>query len=106
MTVTTHPLTAITVDDVATYERDGVVCLRQVLDKDWLRSLKPWVERIAVRRENIGLLPTTWNRNMVRLIPEFRRFIFESPLGEAVGRLLGSSEIRFYYDEIFAKAPN
>jgi ectoine hydroxylase-related dioxygenase (phytanoyl-CoA dioxygenase family) len=42
---------------------------------------------------------------MSRRIPEFRRLVFDSPLAEAAGRVLRSKEIRFFFDEIFAKSP-
>ena len=100
-----QPLRAITQDDIDTYARDGVVCLRRVFDPDWIESLRPIVERITVKKENFGLLPTIPNRYMTRRIPEFRRFIFESALGEACGRTLQSRQVRFFFDEIFAKAP-
>ena len=99
------PLRKITAEDAETYARDGVVCLRQVFDRDWIASLKPFVERIMIAKEDFGLLPTCSNRYMTRVIPEFRRFIFESALGEACGRTLRSREVRFFFDEIFAKAP-
>lgn len=35
--------------------------------------------------------------------PDFRAFVHESPAAEIVGRVLGADEIRFYWDQIFAK---
>ena len=34
-----EPLTPIEADDVARYERDGVVCLRGAFDPEWIESL-------------------------------------------------------------------
>ena len=36
----THPLNPITPEHIADYRRDGVVCLRQMFDADWIASLK------------------------------------------------------------------
>lgn len=36
------PLRDVTQDDVETYDRDGVVCLRNVFEKDWIDSLLPF----------------------------------------------------------------
>lgn len=99
------PLEPVTTDDVEIYERDGVVCLRRVLDQDWIESLLPVARRIVVDKEDVGLLPTLPGRYMARRIPEFRRLVFESALGEASGRILQSKEIRFFFDEFFAKEP-
>jgi hypothetical protein len=100
-----QPLRPITHEDIDTYARDGVVCLRQVFDPQWLASLLPVTMRLLVDKEDFGLLPTYPGRYMSRCIPEFRRFVFESPAAEAAGRVLQSKEVRFFFDEIFAKAP-
>ena len=105
MPLNKHPLRQINQEDIETYARDGVVCLRKVFDPEWIEPLKPLSERIIIKREDFGLLPTYHNRYMSRCIPEFRKFIFESPLAEACGKAIGSREVRFYFDELFAKPP-
>ena len=99
------PLRQISEEDRETYKRDGVVCLRKVLDRDWIDSMLPVARRLLIDHEDFGLLPTYPGRYMARTIPEFRRLIFNSALGEAAGRTLGSREVRFFFDEIFAKGP-
>ena len=102
-----HPLNPITPEDIETYRRDGVVCLRQVFDQDWVDMLLPLAKEAKADRAKFGLLPNlTQPRFMARTMPEFRRFAFESPMGEACAKVLQSREIRFYFDEIFAKPPN
>jgi hypothetical protein len=105
MPFNSSPLRPISQDDVDTYARDGVVCLRRVFDPDWLLSLLPVTMRLLVDKEDFGLLPTYPGRYMSRTIPEFRRFVFESPVAEAAARTLRSKAVRFFFDEIFAKAP-
>ncbi len=105
MPLTSSPLTPIEPNLQSTWQTDGVVCLRQVFDKDWIESIRPACRSIAVENKDFGLLPTMPGRYMSRTIEPIRRFIFESPLAEAAGRVMGSKEIRFFFDEIFAKAP-
>jgi ectoine hydroxylase-related dioxygenase (phytanoyl-CoA dioxygenase family) len=105
MGLNSRPLRPISEEDIATYARDGVVCLRQVFDPDWIRLIEPVARRITVDKEDVGLLPTAPGRYMSRLIPEFRRFVFEGPAAEAAGRVMQSKEIRFFFDEMFAKPP-
>lgn len=100
-----HPIRPVSQDEIDTYKRDGVVCLRQVFDRDWIESLLNTSRSIIVDREDHGLLPTMPGRYMARCIPEFRRFVFESPLAEVAGRVMESKEIRFFFDEFFAKPP-
>jgi hypothetical protein len=105
MTLNRSPERPVTEEDVRTYERDGVVCLRGVLSPEWIDYLLPDARRITIDKEDVGLLPTYPGRYMARRVESFRRLVFESPLAEAAGRVMGSREIRFFFDEIFAKPP-
>ena len=100
-----EPLRAINDEDRETYARDGVVCLRKVFDPDWMKSMQPTALRISVDEEDIGLIPSAPGRYMSRIIPEFRRFIFDSPMGQAAAEVIGSKTARFFFEEIFAKPP-
>ena len=97
---------AVTEEDISTYRRDGVVCLRSVFDSEWTAGLCEIAREARLDRAKFNLLPTIpIPRYLARTVPEFRRFVFDSPLGEVCGRLLQSSTIRFFFDEIFAKPP-
>ena len=105
MPLNRHPLREITQLEIDTYKRDGAVCLRQVFDKDWIDLLEPIAREVIIDKKDVGLLPTIPGRYMARCIEEYRKFVFESPLGEAAGKILESKEIRFFFDEFFAKPP-
>lgn len=100
-----QPCRPISAEEIETYERDGVVCLRGILDSHWIDSLLPVSRRIAVDKEDFGLLPTYPGRYMSRTVPEFRKFIFESPVAEAAARVMQSKQARFFFDEFFVKPP-
>lgn len=92
---------------------DGVVCLRALLDKDWVDALRAGTEHALANpgphsrdlaRErgyggrffvDVGL----WRRE------PFRSLLSESPIGAAVAALLGSREIRLYNDRLLVKEP-
>jgi len=105
MALNSRPLRPITDAERATYAKDGVVCLRQVLSADWIDLLLPPARRLVVDKEDFGLLPTIPGRYMSRTIPEFRKLIFESAMAEACAQVMGSRQVRFFFDEIFAKSP-
>ena len=105
MAFNSSPLRAITDEDRATYARDGAVCLRNVFDRDWIDSLLPIAKRLLIKNEDFGLMPHTQGTWMARKIPEFREFVFSSPMGEAAGQTMGSAWVRFYIDLFFAKPP-
>jgi ectoine hydroxylase-related dioxygenase (phytanoyl-CoA dioxygenase family) len=100
-----RPLRPISQEDIDTYEREGVVCLRRVFDRAWIDSLVSVARRLLIDKEDFGLLPSYPGRYMARRIPEFRRLVFSSPIAEAAARTMGSREARFFFDEIFAKGP-
>lgn len=105
MTFNTSPEASIETHHREDWIENGVVCVRQVFNKDWIDSIRPACRGIAVDNKDFGLLPTLPGRYMSRTIEPIRRFIFESPLAEAAGRVMGSKEIRFFFDELFAKPP-
>jgi ectoine hydroxylase-related dioxygenase (phytanoyl-CoA dioxygenase family) len=105
MLFNTVPNRAITQADKDAYARDGVVCLKNVFDPKWIESLVPMARRITIDEEDVGLLPSAPGRYMSRIIPEFRRFVFQSPMAQAAAETIGSSQARFFFDEMFAKAP-
>lgn len=102
-----QPIRPISQEDIDAYNHNGVVCLRKVFDQDWIDLLRPLAKEARLDRSKFGLLPTVGSaRYMARTMPEFRRYAFESPLGEAVGKVLQSKKIRFFFDEVFSKEPN
>lgn len=105
MAFNTHPIRSISQEDIDTYARDGVVCLRNVFDPDWAKSLEGAARQLLIDKRDFGLLPSNPGRYMARTMPEFRRFVFESPVAEAAARAMQSKEVRFFFDEIFAKKP-
>ncbi|MFK7830441.1 MAG: phytanoyl-CoA dioxygenase family protein [Congregibacter sp.] len=106
MALNKEPLRAVTQEDIDTYNRDGVVCLRQVFDPEWCEMLDPIARRVIVDKEDVGLLPTIPGRYMARCIDEYRKLVFESPVGQVAGQVMQSKEIRFFFDEFFAKPPH
>ena len=96
-----HPVTQ---DHIDTYSRDGVVCLRGMFSREWIDYLLPAAE--AAREGKLERLPGNfsdmhlWHRSEV-----FRRYVFESPAAEIVGRTMQSKEIRFFFEKIWAKEP-
>lgn len=105
MSISPQPCRPITEEEIRAYERDGVVLLRGIIDPAWFDELQPVAKRITAGKEDFGLLPTYPGRYMSRTVEEFRRFIFDSPVAEAAARVMRSKEVRFFFDEFFAKGP-
>ncbi len=103
--VNPSPLIEISQSDRDTYLQDGAVCLRNVIDPSFVSTLAETARDVIVQQREVGLLPTLPGRYLARRLPDFRQLIFQGPIGEAAGKILNSREIRFYFDEFFAKEP-
>jgi ectoine hydroxylase-related dioxygenase (phytanoyl-CoA dioxygenase family) len=105
-----HPLNPITPDDIETYRADGVVCLRNMLDQEWIARMQAAAARVIADPAGHGNLgPSHGKMTSVAFIarrdPDFRDFAALSPIAEIVGTVIGSNAIRMFHDHLFAKPP-
>lgn len=98
---------------VQDFQRDGAVCIRQLLTQDEVALLREGIEvnlaapspraKVASRPDDPGRFFEdfcNWQD-----IPQFGRFISETPLALVSGRLMGSSAVRLYHDHVLVKEP-
>lgn len=98
---------------VTDYLRDGAVCIRQLVGIDELALLRDGIEsnlarpsaraKIASRTDDPGRFFEdfcNW-----RDIPQYRRFIFESPWAWVAQRLMQSRTVRRYHDHLLVEEP-
>lgn len=103
---------SVTDDAIRSYERDGVVCLRQVFDNDWIQRMRVALDQIKAspgplwqkfRPEDPGEFFSDkfmWTHNS-----DFRDYIFESVAAELVGHLMRSLKVNIFFDQILVKEP-
>jgi ectoine hydroxylase-related dioxygenase (phytanoyl-CoA dioxygenase family) len=106
------PIRPITDEDVATYAADGVVCLRQLVDLEWLAYLRDAVEADLaapgalhndITRDGSGSFRSdtfVWAN-----IPSFRKFMTDSPAPQATAAIMGSDKVNLLFDQILSKEP-
>ena len=102
----------VTEKDIVDFESDGVVCLRRVLDGDWVDRMQGAVDRIT---ENPGPMRESYypdkpgdffsEKFMWTFDRDFRFYVFESPVAAAVGRLMRTRRLNFFYDHLLVKEP-
>jgi ectoine hydroxylase-related dioxygenase (phytanoyl-CoA dioxygenase family) len=107
------PLRPITEDEIRAYDEDGVVCIRGQFDADWtdhmLAACLSDMESPAARQLTsddktvAGRLVAA--SHMARKNDVFMDFVTNSPAAEIAARLMGLTEARFFYDQLFIKEP-
>ena len=120
----------ITPDEIAAYERDGVVCLRQVMPLAWLERMAAPIEaELAAARsadlsemaraieagggeilEDAAIETASTGRFIAgtdhwRSNADFRAFATESPLAEIAAALMRSETVHLYEDSLLVKEP-
>ncbi len=103
----------ITRSETETFDQDGVVLLRAMFSDHWIALLRSGLEthrRAPTPRARIwdrdGEGRTMfWDSMAWQDVPQYRRFVFQSPAAEIAGRLLGSESVRFFFDAVFVRSP-
>ena len=103
----------ITEEDRNTYERDGVVCIRDAFSPHGLRFgqmlwRKPSPHRGPHAEDYVGRGGSGRFFGDIELsprLPKFLRFVRESPAAEIAGRIMGASRVNFCYDQLLVKDP-
>lgn len=98
---------------IETYQRDGVVCLRDVFDTSWLKMLAVGVEKNFQDPGPFNTVYTDQNSpggfyddycNWTR-IDEYRDFVMNSPAGEIAANLMKSNFAKIYHEHVLVKEP-
>lgn len=101
---------AISEQEIGRYSEDGAICLRGVIDTDWLASLRDATERAL----HGGLMDMSKKGQSGKFVgdlnvwskdPDFRTFAFEGPSWQIAHILMGSSAVRLFSDQLFVKEP-
>lgn len=111
-------LRSVTQDEIDTFWRDGVVCLRAIMPPGWLDLLAEGVERYLHSQDAFSLTafgdtdPSRPRKGHFyggtdhwKTDDACRRFACLSPLPEIAGHLLRASRINLYEDSILVKEP-
>lgn len=108
-----HPANPVTDKDVADFERDGVVCLRGMFDASWCSLLHDAALEVMasgkgrVREPELGPGKGRFYSNVYLsdMDARFRKLRDESPAAEIAAGLMQADTVRFFYDQLFIKAP-
>ena len=110
-----NPLGGPPLEAIETYERDGVVSLRQVFDTKWIQLLAEGME-IAInegyQRDTAFNIATPgepgfffYDTFMWQRIEHFKKFIFNSNVSDVAATIMRSKGLIFYFDFMLVKEP-
>ncbi|MDG1846135.1 MAG: phytanoyl-CoA dioxygenase family protein [Acidimicrobiales bacterium] len=105
-----NPLDLIGSEDLEQFRSDGVILVRNALHSEWLLLLEIGLQRVMnnssqekhmfFKGEEGEFIETIRNFDV---IPEIRRFAYDSPIADLIGKLVGSNNLWLYSDEFFIK---
>src|SRR5437016_4473462 len=107
-----HMSTVMSEKDIQTFEQDGVLCLRGVLDGEW-------VERMREALDHLLKTPTQWSSKpgdaghvgvldsyMYLYNEDFRDLALKSPLGRLAAECMRSQHAAVLWDFFLIKEPH
>ena len=103
----------VSADDVAAYERDGVVCLRGLFDGRWVECARQAMDRIIADPTEEGLLINPqgtagrFERDLFLWMADdgFRDLALDSPVGEIAAACMKSRRVNLLLDMMLTKEP-
>ncbi len=104
---------ALTSDEIASYQRDGVVMLTEMFDGDWIELLQAGLATNCQKPTNRARVwdrdaeghTMFWDSQAWQNIEQYRRFVFNSPAAQIAGHLMNATTINFFFDAVFVRSP-
>lgn len=100
-----RPLRPIEDEEIAAFNRDGAVLLKNVLDQDWLPVLSEGLEYANDHPDGMSAgvaQPLRIDQFPASHSPALQQMLDHSPIAEIVGRVL-RAPVSFYMDQMFYK---
>ena len=108
----TELLRTITTEEVDTYHRDGVLLLKNMFNKNWIKLLNKGLD---INCESPTERSRIWDKDDAghtmfydtlawREIEEYKKFIFNSPAAQICGKLMKSTTVNFFFDAVFVRS--
>lgn len=111
MSFVTVPVRTLSPEEIQRYHDDGVVMIKQAIAPNWLRLIEAGVE---IARGDMSMQGRFMSRKtrgyqmdtfLWKHVDEIRDAIYYGPFAHWAKQLMGSEEVRFFYDQMFVKEP-
>ena len=99
----------ITAEEIETFDRDGVLLLKQALHPEWIDLVELAYQRVMLSPHSMARFfrdqPGEFLESVHNLphVPELRQLLIESPIADMIGALIESTGVWYFLDEFFIK---
>ena len=111
MSYTSIPHRLLTDEEIQRFRDDGVIMIKNAIDPNWMELIEAGIEKASANSSLVGKFMSRkvkgyqmdiflWKR-----IDELRDAIYYGPFARWAQQLMGSQEVRFFYDQMFIKEP-
>jgi ectoine hydroxylase-related dioxygenase (phytanoyl-CoA dioxygenase family) len=103
------PLRELTSDEIAAYDRDGVVCARGLFPDAWLDRMAGAVDRVVAEPTFFGNVVSMQDDDfsgdlfLWKTDDDFCDWVYDSPASRVAAQALRSKRVRHFYDQLFVK---
>ncbi len=111
MAVAASPIRKLTSEELEAYERDGVIMVKGLVDRNWLEmieyGIKEALDNASMYGRYVSRMTEGYNMDsyLWKHTDNIRDLIYYSPFAHWAQQLMGSKEVRFFYDQMFVKEP-
>jgi len=107
------PARPLSRDEIDSFRRDGIVCLRGLFDWQWIEMLRELIERdIASPSGMVKDINAPDSEGMFfgdtfvwQHVPGFDRFVFDSPAAPIAAAAMGAGKVNLIFDQVLVKEP-
>lgn len=105
------PVRTLTPEEISRYAADGVIMVKKAIDPNWLSLVESGLEQ---GRQDMSILGRFMSRKVEgyqmdiflwKRIDALRDLVYYGPFARWAQQLMGSKEVRFFYDQMFVKEP-
>ncbi len=111
MSYASYPQRMLTPEEITRFREDGVVMIKNAIAPNWMEMVEAGIEQA---RQHSSLLGKFMSRKVEgyqqdiflwKRIDILRDLIYYGPFAHWAQQLMGSEEVRFFYDQMFIKEP-
>jgi ectoine hydroxylase-related dioxygenase (phytanoyl-CoA dioxygenase family) len=105
------PTRRLTEEELHRYHEDGVIMIPGVIEPNWMALIESGIEEARTHMSRLGRFMSRKTHGyqmdifLWKRIDALRDVIYYAPFARWAQQLMSSSEVRFFYDQMFVKEP-